>query len=58
MNCYLDSALGHMARVCNGGRRCTIHPADFHLQTDACPGTQRYLEAHYKCLPQKGEITF
>ena len=55
MNCYLESAMVHMASSCNGRQSCSISEQAFNLNQDSCPGTERYLEAHYKCRPDKGE---
>merc|ERR1719180_560458 len=44
-----------MASSCNGRQFCSISEQAFKLnQVDSCPGTERYLEAHYKCTPDKG----
>ena len=55
VNCYLESAMVHMASSCNGRQSCSISEQAFNLNQDSCPGTERYLEAHYKCRPDKGE---
>ena len=56
VNCYLESAMVHMASSCNGRQSCSISEEAFTLDQDSCPGTERYLEAHYKCTPDKGEF--
>ena len=56
VNCYLESAMAHMAGSCNGRQSCSISEKAFTLNQDSCPGTERYLEAHYKCTPDKGEL--
>ena len=56
MNCYLESAMVHMASSCNGRQSCSISEQAFTLDQDSCPGTERYLEAHYKCTPDKGDL--
>ena len=47
--------MGHMQAQCNGRQRCQIRPQVFVLGTDDCPGTNRYLEAHYRCTNSRGE---
>ena len=37
-------------------RWCSINEEVFKLEHDSCPGTERYLEAHYKCRPDQGEL--
>ena len=32
----------------------SINEEVFKLEHDSCPGTERYLEAHYKCRPDRG----
>ena len=54
VNCYLDKAMGLMQSVCNGRQSCQMEPGVFVLGEDSCPGTERYLEAHYNCVPHKG----
>ena len=54
VNCYLDEAVVFMRSECNGRTDCYIHPDVFTVEKDPCPGTERYLEAHYRCTPNQG----
>ena len=36
-------------------RWCSINEEVFKLEHGSCPGTERYLEAHYKCRPDRGK---
>lgn len=40
---------------CSHNQNCSI-PASTNMFGDPCPGTHKYLEAHYQCLP--GKFTF
>eukprot|EP00090_Calanus_glacialis_P002161 TRINITY_DN11624_c0_g1_i1.p1 TRINITY_DN11624_c0_g1~~TRINITY_DN11624_c0_g1_i1.p1 ORF type:complete len:393 (-),score=82.52 TRINITY_DN11624_c0_g1_i1:161-1339(-) len=53
VNCYLDEAMGYMRDRCNGKRSCHIRADTFQIKQDPCPGTERYLEAHYRCVPNQ-----
>merc|ERR1719483_1554573 len=53
VNCYLDEAMGYMRDSCNGRRDCQIQADVFQIKQDPCPGTERYLEAHYRCVPNQ-----
>ena len=57
VNCYLDEAVVFMRSECNGRTDCYIHPDVFTVEKDPCPGTERYLEAHYRCTPNQGNHT-
>merc|ERR1719320_177038 len=49
VNCYLEEAMNFMQSQCNGRRSCRIQADTFKIIKDPCPGTERYLEAHFKC---------
>ena len=56
VNCYLDEAVVFMREECNGRRSCYIQSEAFSIDRDPCPGTERYLEAHYRCAPNQGNF--
>ena len=56
VNCYLDEAVVYMREQCNGQSSCHIEAGVFSIDRDPCPGTERYLEAHYRCAPNQGDI--
>ena len=46
-----------MRSKCNGRSECTVAVDSLALpggQADPCPGTERYLEAHYTCDGDSG----
>merc|ERR1719320_654073 len=49
VNCYLEEAMNFMQSQCDGSRSCRIQADTFKISKDPCPGTERYLEAHFKC---------
>ena len=57
VNCYLDEAVVFMREECNGRSGCFIQSGAFSIDRDPCPGTERYLEAHYRCAPNQGTVT-
>ena len=56
VNCYLDEAVVFMREECNQRRSCYIQSEAFSIDRDPCPGTERYLEAHYRCAPNQGNF--
>ena len=55
VNCYLEEAMNFMQSQCNGRRTCRIQADTFKIIKDPCPGTERYLEAHFNCNPNQGK---
>ena len=58
VNCWLDEAVVYMREQCNGHTECHISAEVFREERDPCPGTERYLEAHYRCAPQQGTVPY
>ena len=58
VNCWLDEAVVYMREQCNGHTECHISAEVFREERDPCPGTERYLEAHYRCAPQQGTVQY
>ena len=56
VNCWLDEAAVYMREQCNGHTDCHIQAGVFRDLPDPCPGTDRYLEAHYRCAPKQGQL--
>ena len=56
VNCWLDEAAVFMRENCNGHTDCHIQAGVFRGLPDPCPGTERYLEAHYRCAPKQGQF--
>ncbi len=56
----MDSAVRVMRSKCNGRSECTVSVDSLAAaaggQQDPCPGTQRYLEAHYTCDGDSGSL--
>lgn len=48
VNCVSKTAFRIMSGACADKPNCTV-PATSQLFEDPCPGTNKYLEAHYKC---------
>ncbi len=53
MNCFTPGARATLGARCDGRTSCSVSPAEFSstVSADPCPGTDKYLEAHYLCLP-------
>lgn len=49
VNCMSPKSFGTLAARCSQKRNCSIQ-ASTNLFTDPCPGTVKYLEAHYSCI--------
>ena len=47
--------MNFMQSQCDGSRSCRIQADTFKISKDPCPGTERYLEAHFKCIPNQGK---
>ena len=41
---------------CGSQERCTV-PVDSEIFGDPCPGTHKYVEVHYTCVPQSSSTT-
>ncbi|XP_075903940.1 adhesion G protein-coupled receptor L1 isoform X2 [Nelusetta ayraudi] len=50
--CYLPDALKIMAQRCNNRTQCVV-VAGVDVFPDPCPGTYKYLEIQYECVPYK-----
>uniref|UniRef100_A0A8C5CE91 Adhesion G protein-coupled receptor L1-like n=1 Tax=Gadus morhua TaxID=8049 RepID=A0A8C5CE91_GADMO len=48
--CYLPDALKIMAQRCNNRTQCVV-VAGVDVFPDPCPGTYKYLEIQYECVP-------
>ena len=51
VNCMSRRSFRVMQEACANRRSCTM-PASSGYFGDPCPGTSKYLEAHYQCLPE------
>uniref|UniRef100_A0A3B4Y7Y4 Adhesion G protein-coupled receptor L1-like n=1 Tax=Seriola lalandi dorsalis TaxID=1841481 RepID=A0A3B4Y7Y4_SERLL len=52
--CYLPDALKIMAQRCNNRTQCVV-VAGVDVFPDPCPGTYKYLEIQYECVPYRRE---
>lgn len=50
VNCMSPKSLRVLHGRCSQNQNCSI-PASTSMFGDPCPGTHKYLEAHYQCLP-------
>ncbi|CAH0561839.1 unnamed protein product [Brassicogethes aeneus] len=50
VNCMSPKSLQVLLRRCTQYQNCSI-PASTSMFGDPCPGTHKYLEAHYQCIP-------
>ncbi|KAL1005095.1 hypothetical protein UPYG_G00054440 [Umbra pygmaea] len=50
--CYLPDALKIMSQRCNNRTQCVV-VAGVDVFPDPCPGTYKYLETQYECVPYK-----
>ncbi|XP_059902419.1 adhesion G protein-coupled receptor L1-like isoform X2 [Gadus macrocephalus] len=50
--CYLPDALKIMAQRCNNRTQCVV-VAGVDVFPDPCPGTYKYLEIQYECVPYR-----
>ncbi|XP_045481272.1 latrophilin Cirl isoform X5 [Harmonia axyridis] len=50
VNCMSPKSLRVLHGRCTQNQNCSI-PASTSMFGDPCPGTHKYLEAHYQCLP-------
>ncbi|XP_035763658.1 adhesion G protein-coupled receptor L1-like [Neolamprologus brichardi] len=50
--CYLPDALKIMSQRCNNRTQCVV-VAGVDVFPDPCPGTYKYLEIQYECVPYK-----
>uniref|UniRef100_A0A3P8W285 SUEL-type lectin domain-containing protein n=1 Tax=Cynoglossus semilaevis TaxID=244447 RepID=A0A3P8W285_CYNSE len=48
--CYLPDALKIMGQRCNNRTQCVV-VAGVDVFPDPCPGTYKYLEIQYECVP-------
>ncbi|XP_068130621.1 adhesion G protein-coupled receptor L1 isoform X3 [Hyperolius riggenbachi] len=54
VQCYLPDAFKIMSQRCNNRTQCVVI-ADSEAFPDPCPGTYKYLEVQYDCVPYKVE---
>uniref|UniRef100_A0A674D3U0 Adhesion G protein-coupled receptor L3 n=1 Tax=Salmo trutta TaxID=8032 RepID=A0A674D3U0_SALTR len=52
--CYLPDAYKIMSQRCNNRTQCAV-VAGLDVFPDPCPGTYKYLEVQYECVPYKVE---
>ncbi|KAM5169918.1 adhesion G protein-coupled receptor L1 isoform 1-T1 [Mantella aurantiaca] len=52
VQCYLPDAFKIMSQRCNNRTQCVVI-ADSEAFPDPCPGTYKYLEVQYDCVPYK-----
>ncbi|CAM9170405.1 unnamed protein product [Lampetra planeri] len=58
VQCYLPDAFKIMSQRCNNRTRCVV-VAGSDVFPDPCPGTYKYLEIQYECVPYRavgGEV--
>uniref|UniRef100_A0A3Q1I916 Adhesion G protein-coupled receptor L2a n=1 Tax=Anabas testudineus TaxID=64144 RepID=A0A3Q1I916_ANATE len=53
-NCYLPDAYKIMSQRCNNRTQCIVITGS-DVFPDPCPGTYKYLEVQYECVPYKVE---
>ncbi|XP_022914827.1 latrophilin Cirl isoform X4 [Onthophagus taurus] len=56
VNCMSPKSLRVLHNKCSQFQNCSI-PASTNMFGDPCPGTLKYLEAHYQCLPAAATTT-
>ncbi|XP_034085794.1 adhesion G protein-coupled receptor L2 isoform X20 [Gymnodraco acuticeps] len=54
INCYLPDAFKIMSQRCNNRTQCIVITGS-DVFPDPCPGTYKYLEVQYECVPYKVE---
>ncbi|XP_034438524.1 adhesion G protein-coupled receptor L2 isoform X17 [Hippoglossus hippoglossus] len=54
VNCYLPDAYKIMSQRCNNRTQCIVITGS-DVFPDPCPGTYKYLEVQYECVPYKVE---
>uniref|UniRef100_A0A8C1RRU7 Adhesion G protein-coupled receptor L2a n=1 Tax=Cyprinus carpio TaxID=7962 RepID=A0A8C1RRU7_CYPCA len=54
INCYLPDAFKIMSQRCNNRTQCIVITGP-DVFPDPCPGTYKYLEVQYECVPYKVE---
>uniref|UniRef100_A0A8C5ALV6 Adhesion G protein-coupled receptor L2 n=1 Tax=Gadus morhua TaxID=8049 RepID=A0A8C5ALV6_GADMO len=54
VNCYLPDAYKIMTQRCNNRTQCIVITGS-DVFPDPCPGTYKYLEVQYECVPYKVE---
>ncbi|XP_035270647.1 adhesion G protein-coupled receptor L2 isoform X5 [Anguilla anguilla] len=54
INCYLPDAYKIMSQRCNNRTQCVVITGS-DVFPDPCPGTYKYLEVQYECVPYKVE---
>nr|XP_020452363.1 adhesion G protein-coupled receptor L2 isoform X21 [Monopterus albus] len=54
INCYLPDAYKIMSQRCNNRTQCIVITGT-DVFPDPCPGTYKYLEVQYECVPYKVE---
>ncbi|XP_039666756.1 adhesion G protein-coupled receptor L2 isoform X39 [Perca fluviatilis] len=54
INCYLPDAYKIMSQRCNNRTQCIVITGS-DVFPDPCPGTYKYLEVQYECVPYKVE---
>ncbi|XP_041126400.1 adhesion G protein-coupled receptor L2-like isoform X9 [Polyodon spathula] len=54
VNCYLPDAYKIMSHRCNNRTQCVVITGS-DVFPDPCPGTYKYLEVQYECVPYKVE---
>ncbi|KAG5850074.1 hypothetical protein ANANG_G00078390 [Anguilla anguilla] len=52
INCYLPDAYKIMSQRCNNRTQCVVITGS-DVFPDPCPGTYKYLEVQYECVPYK-----
>jgi len=56
VNCMEPRTLRVINARCGSQPRCTV-PVDSDIFGDPCPGTHKYVEVHYTCVPQSFSTT-
>ncbi|XP_076120667.1 rhamnose-binding lectin-like [Alosa pseudoharengus] len=55
-SCFSTDTLSEMRQICDGRTSCVLRASD-SVFSDPCPGTNKYLNISYTCLPPKSSQT-
>lgn len=57
VNCMSRRSFRVVQLSCEKKKSCTLSAATEFFDDDPCPGTKKYLEAHYQCVPELSTTT-
>ncbi|XP_022650398.1 adhesion G protein-coupled receptor L1-like isoform X2 [Varroa destructor] len=57
VNCMSRRSFRVVQMSCEKKKSCTLSAATEFFDDDPCPGTKKYLEAHYQCVPELSTTT-